>query len=374
LPLAGRVILADHARVMATALILAGAVAKGAFEAGVLSVIAKQRFEIASLVATSAGALNATLYAAGLRYRRAPLGAEVLHDLWLNKATWGRIVRPSLRGIFGGRGLSSAAGLEAVLSDGLSRVVPSSLSELRDPAPVSLTLVATSLNGAVRPNGNSRATSFEHAVSFDGSVFDTQSGRHRVCRAALASAALPILFEPVELPDVGPSIDGGIVNNTPISHAIDAGIERVIVITGNPLEAENRRTFRCLDLVGQAADIAVNERLFRDLLQARKVNDKLDRLAEALNAAGASAAQLAAVNGALGWKKLEVIEIRPETPLQGNAFDALGSRQLRAEYLDLGVRAAQRALAGAGVGSKPRESEALPTFSPADTGFAASDR
>jgi predicted acylesterase/phospholipase RssA len=185
---------------------------------------------------------------------------------------------------------------------------------------------------------------------------------------------LPILFEPVELPDVGPSIDGGIVNNTPISHAIDAGIERVIVITGNPLEAENRRTFRCLDLVGQAADIAVNERLFRDLLQARKVNDKLDRLAEALNAAGASAAQLAAVNGALGWKKLEVIEIRPETPLQGNAFDALGSRQLRAEYLDLGVRAAQRALAGAGVGSKPRESEALPTFSPADTGFAASDR
>jgi NTE family protein len=278
------VLLADHVRVMATALILAGAVAKGAFEAGVLSVIAEQRFEIASLVATSAGALNATLYAAGLRYRRAPLGAQVLHDLWLDKATWTNIVRPSLRGLFGGRGLSSAAGLEAVLSDGLSRVVPSSLSELRDPAPVSLTLVATSLNGAIRPNGNSRATSFEHAVSFEGSVFDTRSGRDRVCRAALASAALPILFEPVELPDVGPSIDGGIVNNTPISHAIDAGIDRVIVITGNPLEAENRRAFRFLDLVGQAADIAVNERLFRDLLQARKVNDKLDRLTDALRA------------------------------------------------------------------------------------------
>jgi NTE family protein len=342
------VLLADHVRVMATALILAGAVAKGAFEAGVLSVIAEQRFEIASLVATSAGALNATLYAAGLRYRRAPLGAQVLHDLWLDKATWANIVRPSLRGLFGGRGLSSAAGLEAVLSDGLSRVVPSSLSELRDPAAVSLTLVATSLNGALRPNGNSRATSFEHAVSFDGSVFDTRSGRDRVCRAALASAALPILFEPVELPDVGPSIDGGIVNNTPISHAIDAGIDRVIVITGNPLEAKNRRAFRFLDLVGQAADIAVNERLFRDLLQARKVNDKLDRLTDALRASGASAAQRAAVSSALGWKKLDVIEIRPETPLQGNAFDALGSRQLRAEYLDFGVRAAQRALAGPG--------------------------
>jgi NTE family protein len=348
LPLAGRTILADHARVMATALILAGAVAKGAFEAGALSVIAEQKFEIASLVATSAGALNATLYAAGLRYRRASLGAQVLHDLWRDKATWTGIVRPSLRGIFGGRGLSSAAGLEAVLSDGLSRVVPSKLSELRDPAAVSLTLVATALNGAVRPNGNSRATSFEHAVSFDGSVFDTHSGRDRVCQAALASAALPILFVPVVLPDVGPSIDGGIVNNTPISHAIDAGIDRVLVITGNPLEAQGRRAFRFLDLVGQAADIAVNERLFRDLLQARKVNDKLERVADALGRTGASAAQHAAVEGALGWKKLEVIEIRPETPLPGNAFDALGSRQLRSEYLDLGVRAAQRALAGAG--------------------------
>ena len=43
-----------------------------------------------------------------------------------------------------------------------------------------------------------------------------------------------------------------------------------------------------------------------------------------------------------------MIEIRPEAPLQGNAFDALGSRQLRSEYLDLGQRAAQRALAEAG--------------------------
>ena len=43
-----------------------------------------------------------------------------------------------------------------------------------------------------------------------------------------------------------------------------------------------------------------------------------------------------------------LVHVRPETPLQGNAFDALGSRQLRSEYLDLGQRAAQRALAEAG--------------------------
>ena len=369
----GEGILADHGCVMTTALILAGAVAKGAFEAGVLSVIAKKELAIASVVATSAGALNGTLYAAGLRFRRAALASAVLTDLWLDKANWARVLRPSLRGIFGGRGVSSASGLESILNDGLSRLVPGTLSELADPAKVELTLVATTLNGAVRSSGSFQSTSFEHAVTFDGAAFDTQSGRARACQAALASAALPILFVPIDLPEVGPCIDGGVVNNTPISHAIDAGVDRVIVVTGNPLEARSRRHFRFLDLVGQAADIGVNERLFRDLLQARKVNEKLDKVSEALTSADAPLRE--AVSAALAWKKLEIIEIRPEVPLEGNAFAALGSRSLRSEYLELGVVAAERALDS--LERTPAALEPVPPrslLSRADTARAGSDR
>lgn len=330
---------------MTTAVILAGAVAKGAFEAGALSVIAEKVPDVTVVVATSAGALNGTVYAAGLRYGRAPLAARVLNDLWLDQATWRRILRPSLRGILGGRGFSSASGLESVLRDGLSKVVPPALGELRDTKPISLTLVATALNGAtVEQHDGYEATTFEHAMTFDGAVFDTPSGRTRACQAALASAALPLLFVPVKLPETGPAIDGGVVNNAPISHAIESAVDRAIVITGNPRVSRSRREFRFLDLFGQAADIAVNERLFRDLRTARKVNDRLERIARVLADTGADSSLSAALHSALGWKKLNLIEIRPPEALRGNAFEALGRRSYRSEYLELGERAAARAL------------------------------
>ena len=57
-------------------------------------------------------------------------------------------------------------------------------------------------------------------------------------QAAAASAAFPFAFEPVTLQEVGPCVDGGIVNNTPIGEAIDqdpeAGI--VYVISADPAD------------------------------------------------------------------------------------------------------------------------------------------
>ncbi len=57
-------------RPRAVAVILAGAVTKGAFEAGALEVIAARGVAVQRIVAASSGAFSAVAYAAGVRARR----------------------------------------------------------------------------------------------------------------------------------------------------------------------------------------------------------------------------------------------------------------------------------------------------------------
>ena len=47
--------------------------------------------------------------------------------------------------------------------------------------------------------------------------------------ALLATTALPGIYPPV-LTEAGPMVDGGVANNTPISHAVDLGADRIYVL------------------------------------------------------------------------------------------------------------------------------------------------
>ena len=47
--------------------------------------------------------------------------------------------------------------------------------------------------------------------------------------SVLASAALPAVFNPIEIGGV-PYMDGGVGNNTPISHAVNLGVDAVWVL------------------------------------------------------------------------------------------------------------------------------------------------
>jgi len=327
---------------MTTALVLAGAVAKGAFEAGALSVLAERGIDVGAIVATSAGALNAALLGTGLRRGHASLAADTLLALWREEATWTSVLRPTLRGLFDHTGFSSVSALQDIVQSGMETIAraaaPGSLHEIR------VKLVTTALNGEQRSKGGIEATTFEHVVDFGDADFDSEHGRKRVAEAALASSAFPVLFVPVPLAGVGPCIDGGAVNNAPISWAIDLGADHVIVVTGDPLHTPGDHELRGLELLGKEVDIAINERLFRDLRQARRVNEKLDDLDAAFRRLNLDDAQRAQILGTLGWKKLRVTEIRPTRPLPGNAFSALGSAELRSEYIALGREAAERSL------------------------------
>jgi NTE family protein len=205
-------------------------------------------------------------------------------------------------------------------------------------------LVTTALNGERRSKSGIEATTFEHVLDFGDADFDSEQGRKRVAEAALASAAFPGLFVPVQIAGVGPCVDGGAVNNATISWAIDLGADHVIIVTGDPLHTPIDHELGGLELLGKEVDIAINERLFRDLGQARRVNQKLDELDAALQRLSLDGAQRTQIFDVLGWKKLRITEIRPTRPLPGNAFSALGSPELRSQYIELGREAAERAL------------------------------
>jgi predicted acylesterase/phospholipase RssA len=146
------------------------------------------------------------------------------------------------------------------------------------------------------------------------------AGLEQVFSAAVASAAFPIVFAPVEVDGIGPCVDGGVVNNTPIKWALDGQIGReldavVVIATSVERRAEPPGALRGMGLVSHLADMLIEERLYRDLREAEQVNDALAKLHALARPGGLSVSQLAEVMAALDWtgrRVVEIIPIRPE--------------------------------------------------------------
>lgn len=329
---------------MSTALILSGAVAKGAFEAGALCYLAEKRVAISRIVSTSAGSLNGAVFAAGIRHNLPSLAASALKSLWTEHGSWGDVLQLSPSGLFHLQGLSSLAPIIELVKSALERLGNAGQGDEPRPS-IRLQMITTRLNGALRRRGSVSSTTFEHVLEFAETDLDDPNRRDAIARGAAASAAFPFLFEPLELGALGPCADGGAVNNTPISYALDSSdVDRIIAVTGNPLRLPAPESLRGADLLGQTVDIVINERLFRDLAQAQQVNAKLAGVEAALAASAASPQTTQAVLSALGWRKLDIVEIRPEHHLEGNSFSALGDRRLREKYIEIGWRTAERIL------------------------------
>jgi NTE family protein len=315
-----------------TALILAGAVAKGAFEAGVISVLAERREELAirRVVGASSGALNGAIYAAGIRAGREQDAAERLDQLWRERGGWHDIFKFSLSDAIHLRGAGTAKEVCALMDKAVEGWV---FDRRRH---IDLRIVVTGLRGELGKIGDHDATTYEHVAKFGDQDFETATGWERICRTAAGSASFPVIFAPADVPGVGPSLDGGIVNNTPIKWAIEGGIERVIVVSPHPEVLAEPKTFGGADLVGEFVDILINERLYRDLHEAASVNERLARIDGMVRAGRLTPAGADAVRETFGWHTLEIIQIRPKTPLEGTAFTAFGNADLRSAYLRQG--------------------------------------
>src|SRR5829696_3669949 len=184
-----------------TAFVLSGGASLGAIQVGMLRALFERAIAPDLIVGTSVGAINGAFVAS-----RPPTveTADALAGVWHELGR--RDVFPlspltGLLGIAGGRN-------HLVPLTGLRRLVAGHLELKRlEDAPVPLHVVAVDLF-------TGRERRLAHGPALD---------------AVLASTAIPGVFPPVEWEDTE-LIDGGVANNTPISHALELGCDQVYVL------------------------------------------------------------------------------------------------------------------------------------------------
>jgi NTE family protein len=320
-----------------TALVLSGAVAKGPFHAGAISALVERGEAIHAVVGTSAGALTAAMLGAGLISGQPERAAEEIARLWLNKAAWQDFAVVAGRSLLKIQGLFRSDKVKQLLRGGMAEILGEGVTSPRD---VPVILVATNLNGHPDPSAppSEPRTSYEWPLRFHPEDYLGPERREKLVLAAAASATFPGLFVPEMLGGV-PCVDGGAVNNAPISYAIeDPTIERVIVVSPQPPQPPPPGSLGGFDLLGHLVDILINERLHRDLQLAHRINSRIDLLEHELRDLPEDRRK--AILGALGWRRLEVLEIRPLQALPGNALTGFWDKDARTSYHDAGRKRA----------------------------------
>jgi NTE family protein len=351
-----------------TALVLAGAVAKGAFHAGVLKEVAVRDMNIVSVLGTSAGALNALVYAAGVAVNKETLAAQEIEDLWRDRAGFWSVISPDLGAWVRLRGLSNLDRVRTMLRSALRAVLGDARVLSKAGKDLTLTLVATDLRGHPdHGDGGAGQTTYETAFTFTGADFLDAAVRERMVDAAIASAAFPIMFSPEHVrggsagaatgSEIEEYVDGGAVNNAPISYVLEGtAVGRVLVVSTEPPNARHAPRAWLGRLATELVEILINERLHRDLVRARKTNAKLKAVHAALAEARADPRVVAAVDDALGWKELEIVELSPSTALPGNPFSGFFSKGTRETYIEKGH--------ATGIAKLPLRKEAHPANGP----------
>ena len=322
------------------ALVLPGAVARGAYEAGVIEVLAENDIKIDRIVATSSGALNGLAYAAGIRAGREKEMAKRLTASWVKDGSWQNSLNINLWGLIRGRGLSTRAGVLKMMRE----MVKPCDSEIK--YPVEFRVIVTPLDGIIGKIGEKEATTFETILKFADEDFDTPESLEKIFDAVTAACAFPGLFEPVEIEGLGPCVDGGAVNNAPIRYALEASdVNRVMMPIPFPAVMPLGAWKNGLGQLSHLIEILINERLFRDLKIAQSVNREAASLEVLLNSGIINENQFVAITTALEIRKVEVTEIRPEAVFKSSPFAGFFHQNDRKELIEAGRQAAMTALA-----------------------------
>jgi NTE family protein len=330
------------------AVVLAGAVAKGAFEAGALHELTRRNVQIIRIVATSSGALNGALLASAVRTRSIAASTNRLVDLWRDGAGWGDVFHASFSAVSHRQGLSDRARVLELLR---REIKPSPAGD-----DIALRLLVAPLAGTTGVIGDHPATTYEAMLEFFGVDFATQPALERVFDAATASSAFPLVFAPVDLGTLGPCVDGGAVNNTPVKWALDGTederIDAVIVIaTSSELRTTPPSDLHGLGLASHLADMLIGERLYRDLHEAEDINARVAALTALVDRGVLTSAQHEQVLSAIGWqgsRRVKLIQIRPLGELPGSSFSGFFEEKLREQYIAAGLDRARAVLDAAG--------------------------
>ncbi|MDQ6727758.1 MAG: patatin-like phospholipase family protein [Actinomycetota bacterium] len=325
------------------AVVLAGGGPRGAYEAGVLSVLLPA-LEIGGMkadvfVGTSAGAINAVGFAALSHLDAAASSAAVL-DLW-REVHAASVVRAPLRaGRSGAKGRRAGALLDtSPLLATLDRIVDwkSLHASIESGGIAAVGVVATSSSTRdstvfveTAPGLGCPPPDARRAITY---VPTTLGPRH-----VAASSAIPVAFPAVEVTDpavaAGWYFDGGVRLNTPIKPAIALGARRVLVVATSPAAPDMATPAGAPPpppgIAAGAAELLyaiLDDRMVEDLRALARRNDPdVDGNVIPWTFGGPAAGD----GGLLGRLACEVLEgvgpgpARPHSPLAAVARRALG--------------------------------------------------
>jgi NTE family protein len=220
-----------------TAFVLSGGASLGALQVGMLEALYEQGITPDFLVGTSVGALNAAFVASR---PQSPRTATELGRVWRD------LQRQDVFPLSMGALVGGVCGRRdhLVPDRELRRLIRRHIQfeDLADAA-IPLHLVAFELT-----EGRELLLSSGPAVE-----------------AIAASASIPGIFPPVAIGEQR-LIDGGVVNNTPISHAVELGAERIYILTTQEPHSRPTRVPTCaLDAAIQGLHLLVCSRVEADV-------------------------------------------------------------------------------------------------------------
>ncbi len=328
-------------------LILSGGGARGAYEVGVLQYIFSEFLDtngkgpkVDLISGTSVGAVNGAFVASAIG--DVPAGVKQLVSIWTG------LELPHVLGF----GLRQAAGLYRVLLGGSGQA-----RGVFDPTPLSALVGRNVRWRRLRQNIRSGAlraltVSTTHVGTGQPVIFVDAApgigipdslGLHALVRRArigqhhvLASAAIPLIFPPVEIGDEI-HCDGGLRLNTPMGPSVHLGMNRLLVIGLSTPHSADRRAVKdgkypgATFMLGKVLNAFLLDHVNTDLLEVQRINDFLrdgvraygpefvDRINEAAQARGALAKR----------RLLSSLVLRPSVDIGQVASEYLASNRVR---------------------------------------------
>jgi NTE family protein len=224
-----------------TAFVLSGGASLGAIQVGMLEALYERDVEPDLIVGASSGALNGAFIAA--RPQTVATAAE-LADIWIGLKRGQVFPLNPLTGLFGFAGFRE----NLVPASGLERLIARHLTTERlEQLTIPFHAIATDLRAGT----------------------EVRLSKGPLVDAILASAAIPGLLPSVRW-DGRELIDGGVANNTPISHAVELGAQRIYVLsTGHSCELDAPPR-GALAMVLHAINLLVHRRLAQDIARYRR--------------------------------------------------------------------------------------------------------
>lgn len=391
-----------------TALVLSGGGLKGAYEAGVLRTLAEAGIVPDVIVGISAGALNGA-YVANMVAEGAFTPQrldEFLVQLWATRATLedffytaegefapGSLGEASVQRIFHRIGIDPfkkiswiKVGLDALLAlrelafgrftsicshDFIKEMLESYLlPPSRVVHPVTFSIAVSDLLGTTHIEKDHIATRHCHYETFRlaeaQSAAAAQEQYAWMRSVIMASCSVPTVFPATKMHLTGQErpglyLDGGMVENSPITQAIelDAEVDTVFVVMAATVVGEpSREPATFIQMIGRVFSIIAGRYLIQNFHDVSRMNDRILAMRQLLerDAKGeikrsarndllCQAAGFADVASFLKKRYVRLVPIGPTTPLPGGMFSALYYPELKRVYLERGVEDGRLAIA-----------------------------